>query len=71
MKTEKGIYQKPLIEVIVVENEGSVMALSDVTHGGNIYQSTATKGTSRTGTKYQSQSPMQELEDMINDFLTY
>lgn len=69
--TEKQKYQKPLIEVIEVENEGVMAAsVSDVGHGGNIFQSTSS-GAARKGTKYQNQNPLQELEDMINDFLTY
>lgn len=73
-QTKKAMYQKPAIEVIGVENEAGVMAgsgnFTDINSGGGIYQSSS-PGTTRTGTKHQAQNPMQELEDMINDFLTF
>ncbi|WP_239058268.1 hypothetical protein [Bacteroides sp. 214] len=65
----KQIYQSPRIELIGVENEG-VMAtsggtgISDIESGGGIYQSTSTG----SGTTTHSSS---ELEDLINDLLTY
>lgn len=72
--THKQVYQQPLIEVIEVENEGGVMAGSDalpnVNGGGNIFQSSS-PGVTRTGAKHQAANPMQELEDMLNDFLTF
>lgn len=72
---KKGTYQKPTVEVIVVENESGVMtgsgggSISDIGSGGSIYQSSS--GSTRKGTQHQAQNPMQELEDMINDILTY
>jgi len=64
----KQDYLKPAIEVIEVETEG-IMASSvpDVTGGGSIYQSTGRK----SGNVHQSQSALNELEDIINDILTY
>ena len=57
-------YQKPRIEVIRIQNEG-VMAMSDVTGGGGIFDSPSTgiAGSGNIGT-------FNDIEDLINDLLT-
>ncbi|NDV80570.1 hypothetical protein [Bacteroides sp. 51] len=74
MKQTKKKYVAPQIEVITVQNEG-VMANSvgsgsvgNVDDGGGIFQGASS---TRTGTKHQSRSSMDEWGDMINDLLTF
>lgn len=71
--TKQLSYQSPSIEVIEVQNQASIMAGSDlpnVNGGGDIFQSSSPAAT-RMGTKHQQANPLQELEDMLNDFLTF
>ncbi|NDW12352.1 hypothetical protein D0T50_05540 [Bacteroides sp. 214] len=72
--TSKQTYQQPRIEVIEVQNEASVMTgsntLPDVGDGGGIFQSSSS-GATHTGTKHQQASSLQEMEDMLNDLLTF
>lgn len=68
MKEErKAKYVAPLIEIIEMESEG-VMALSNMP-GGN--PGLPGRSSSRRTTQRHSSSSMSELEDMINDILTF
>jgi hypothetical protein len=68
MKEErKAKYVAPLIEIIEMESEG-VMALSNMP-GGN--PGLPGRSSSRRTTQHHSSSSMSELEDMINDILTF
>ena len=60
-------YTAPCIEVIAVENEGSVMAasLDPVYDGGS-----ATRSISSGNTRNYNSASSSDLEDLINDILT-
>lgn len=64
----KDKYQKPAIEIILVENEG-IMALSNYTEGGGAMPNRASTGRQSKVAPHNTSS-MQELEDLINDILT-
>ncbi|NDV64871.1 hypothetical protein [Bacteroides sp. 224] len=72
--TCKQVYLQPQIEVIEVQNEASVMTgsntLPGVGVGGGIFQSSRSRAT-HIGTKHQQTNSLQELEDMLNDLLTF
>lgn len=69
-KTIKEKYQVPQIEIIQMENEGGVMSASagGIDDGGGAFSSPAKRSSSNT---QQSPSSLQDLEDLINDILTY
>lgn len=66
---ERKPYIAPTIEVIRMENEGSVMSgsLPGVIDGGNAY---GNAGTYRSTPRNYNSAGSSELEDMINDILT-
>ena len=70
-KQNKEKYLAPAIEVIEVEHEEGVMALSDLS-GGNpaLPGSGARSNTRSTKSNIQTASPLTDLEDLINDLLT-
>lgn len=71
---KKPTYQPPCIELIAMQNQGSVMAASLEGMGGTDFisntpvQSGTIKSKGSAATK--SANPMQELEDMLNDLFT-
>lgn len=70
----KEKYQAPGIEIIEVENEG-VMANSTSNGNGTIYDFSGenpmfSSGTRSASGNMKAASPLQELEDIINDILT-
>lgn len=67
-QTMKKAYVAPTIEVIEMENEGSVM-MDSFGNGGNIGKSVSNSSyDSRSSNSYGASSS--DLEDMINDILT-
>lgn len=71
-QTMKEAYVAPSIEVIEMENEGSVMMASGGVGGGygngGTFKSVSNSYNSRTRNSYSASSS--DLEDMINDILT-
>ncbi len=72
---KKEKYIKPMIEIIEVQNEGIMASsITGVGTGGNLGNGGSMFGTpgtrSRSANTHQSASPMQDLEDLINDILT-
>ncbi|NDW13564.1 hypothetical protein D0T50_11780 [Bacteroides sp. 214] len=65
----KKNYQTPHIEIINVQNEG-VMAMSDVTGGGEIFNSPSPTSTSAGVPGTNSTDALNELEDLLNNLLT-
>lgn len=70
MKKEKNVYVAPVIEVIEVENEGSVMAASipGMGDGGTVSFNASSR--SSWADTHKSGSALSDLEDAINDLLT-
>lgn len=66
METRKKQYVSPLIEVVVIENEG-VIASSD--NGGTVPIMPGEEVSSATNVPYSGSS--EDLESMIEDILTY
>ncbi len=69
-QTERQKYTAPRIEVIAVENEGSVMSasLGGVTDGGNAVSNS--KYYHSGGRSNYNSATSSDLEDLINDILT-
>ena len=71
----KQKYVAPAIEIIEVENEGVIassinggISAPGMGNGGSAFGTSGTR--SRSNNAHQSASPMQDLEDLINDILT-
>ena len=61
----------PAIEIIKMQNEGGIMAGSINMGDGSGTNPFPSAAPTRTGgTSVQSASPLQELEDMLNDVFT-
>lgn len=69
MKGNKKQYVSPQIEIITVENEG-VMAGSVGVGGGYPGGGEPFSARTRSTVKQQGSSPLQEIEDILNDFFT-
>lgn len=69
-KTTKEKYQVPQIEIIQMENEGGVMSASagGIGSGGSAFGNSVQRSSSNT---QQSAGSLQDIEDLINDILTY
>lgn len=66
----KATYTAPSIEIIEMENEGTVMSASNNMPGYGNGGPVGTPTTSRSGRSSYNAAGSSDLEDMINDILT-